>query len=277
MLYLCYILTGDFVEKYDVKFKKKFGQNFLRDNSVVLKIVNLCNITKNDLVIEVGPGGAILTRELSKVAKNVLAYEIDEDLKNELSKKLSQSENVDVIYKDFLNSDIVSDIKKYDYDNVYFVSNVPYYITTPIVMKLINSDIKFKKICMMVQKEVADRFSTEAGNKSYGSITVLLNYYFDVNYEFFVPREEFIPAPNVDSAVISFVEKDTKLELKDKKFFERLVRDSFQFKRKNIRNNLKQYDLDKISLVLSKYGYDLSVRAEQLDIEIFVELANSLI
>jgi len=276
-LYLCYILTGDFVEKYDVKFKKKFGQNFLRDNSVVLKIVNLCNITKNDLVIEVGPGGAILTRELSKVAKNVLAYEIDEDLKNELSKKLSQSENVDVIYKDFLNSDIVSDIKKYDYDNVYFVSNVPYYITTPIVMKLINSDIKFKKICMMVQKEVADRFSTEAGNKSYGSITVLLNYYFDVNYEFFVPREEFIPAPNVDSAVISFVEKDTKLELKDKKFFERLVRDSFQFKRKNIRNNLKQYDLDKISLVLSKYGYDLSVRAEQLDIEIFVELANSLI
>lgn len=276
-MYLCYILTGDFVEKYDVKFKKKFGQNFLRDNSVVLKIVNLCNITKNDLVIEVGPGGAILTRELSKVAKNVLAYEIDEDLKNELSKKLSQSENVDVIYKDFLNSDIVSDIKKYDYDNVYFVSNVPYYITTPIVMKLINSDIKFKKICMMVQKEVADRFSTEAGNKSYGSITVLLNYYFDVNYEFFVPREEFIPAPNVDSAVISFVEKDTKLELKDKKFFERLVRDSFQFKRKNIRNNLKQYDLDKISLVLSKYGYDLSVRAEQLDIEIFVELANSLI
>ena len=276
-MYLCYILTGDFVEKYDVKFKKKFGQNFLKDNSVVLKIVNLCNITKNDLVIEVGPGGAILTRELSRVAKNVLAYEIDEDLKDELSKKLSQSENVDVIYKDFLNSDIASDIKKYDYDNVYFVSNVPYYITTPIVMKLINSGIKFKKICMMVQKEVADRFSTEAGNKSYGSITVLLNYYFDVNYEFFVPREEFIPAPNVDSAVISFVEKDTKLELKDKKFFERLVRDSFQFKRKNIRNNLKQYDLDKISLVLSKYGYDLSVRAEQLDIEIFVELANSLI
>ena len=265
------------MEKYNVKFKKKFGQNFLKDNSVVKRIVDLCDITNKDLVIEVGPGGAILTKELSKVSKQVLAYEIDTDLKDELQKKLSDSSNVDIIFEDFLNSDIRKDIEKYDYDNVFFVSNVPYYITTPIIMKLINSNVRFKKICMMVQKEVADRFSTSAGNKSYGSITVLLNYFYDVNYEFFVSRDEFIPAPNVDSAIVSFVEKDNKLKLKDYNFFEQVVRDSFQFKRKNIRNNLKKYDLNIVESVLNKYGFDLSVRAEQLDIEVFVELANSLI
>ena len=264
------------MEKYDVKFKKKFGQNFLKDDSVVKKIVELCNITKNDLVIEVGPGGAILTRQLAKVAGNVLAYEIDEDLKEELSKKLNGISNVEIVYKDFLESNILEDTKKYKYENIYFVSNVPYYITTPIVMKLIDSNIKFEKICMMVQKEVADRFSTSCGNKAYGSITVLLNYYYDVNYEFFVSRDEFIPAPNVDSAIISFKEKPEKIYLKNKDFFDTIVRDSFQFKRKNIRNNLKKYDLDKVLSVLSRYGYDLSVRAEQLDISIFVELANEL-
>ena len=274
---MCYILTGDFVEKYDVNFKKKFGQNFLKDDSVVKRIVDLCEISNNDLVIEVGPGGAILTKQLANVAKRVLAYEIDTDLKDELDKKLKNYDNVDIIFKDFLDSDISSDIANYEYENIYFVSNVPYYITTPIIMKIIDSNVKFKKICMMVQKEVADRFSTDPGSKSYGSITVLLNYYYDVKYEFFVSREEFIPVPNVDSAIISFVEKNEKLKLENKDFFEQIVRDSFQFKRKNIRNNLKNYDLEKVSSVLSKYGFDLSARAEQLSLEVFVELANILI
>jgi len=265
------------MERYDVSFKKKFGQNFLKDDAIVKKIVSLANITKNDLVIEVGPGGAILTRELAKVANRVLAYEIDKDLESELNKKLADYLNVDILFKDFLNADIVSDISKYQYNNIYFISNVPYYITTPIIMKLLNSNIKFKRISMMVQQEVGERLSTGCGNKSYGAITVILSYYYDVINEFFVSRNEFIPVPNVDSVVISLIEKKDKLYLKDKNFFEKIVRDSFQYKRKNIRNNLKGYNLNKVLDVLAKYGYDLTVRAEQLSLEIFVELANKLI
>ncbi len=265
------------MEKYDVKFKKKFGQNFLRDNRIVKRIVSLCAITKNDLVIEVGPGGAILTRELAHAAKNVLAYEIDLELKDELEKKLDGFSNVSVLFKDFLSSNIEEDLSNFSYDNIYFVSNVPYYITTPIVMKLIASGIQFKKICMMVQKEVGDRFSTSCGNKSYGSITVFLNYYYHIKKEFFVSRREFVPIPNVDSVVVSFEEKQDKLFLKDQEFFEKLVRDSFQYKRKNIKNNLRGYDLDKVLKVLEKYNFSLSVRAEQLSVEIFVELANALV
>lgn len=265
------------MEKYDVKFKKKYGQNFLRNISVVERIVNVSEIGDNDLVIEVGPGGAIMTRELSKRAGNVLAYEIDEDLKEELSKRLDGCSNVDVLFKDFLEADLVSDVKNYSYDKLFFVSNVPYYITTPILMKIIESNLSFSKIVMMVQKEVGDRFSTKPGSKEYGSITVLLNYFFDVKKEFLVSRNQFIPVPNVDSVIVSFTEKSTKKYLKNFLFFQKIVRDSFQYKRKTIKNNLRSYDLKIVSDVLSKYGYDLSVRAENLQLDVFVDLANELI
>lgn len=160
------------MEKYDVKFKKKYGQNFLRNISVVERIVNVSEIGDNDLVIEVGPGGAIMTRELSKRAGNVLAYEIDEDLKEELSKRLDGCSNVDVLFKDFLEADLVSDVKNYSYDKLFFVSNVPYYITTPILMKIIESNLSFSKIVMMVQKEVGDRFSTKPGSKELSLIHI---------------------------------------------------------------------------------------------------------
>lgn len=265
------------MEKYDVKFKKKYGQNFLRNISVVERIVNVSEIGDNDLVIEVGPGGAIMTRELSKRAGNVLAYEIDEDLKEELSKRLDGCSNVDVLFKDFLDADLVSDVKNYSYDKLFFVSNVPYYITTPILMKIIESNLSFSKIVMMVQKEVGDRFSTKPGSKEYGSITVLLNYFFDVKKEFLVSRNQFIPVPNVDSVIVSFTEKSNKKYLKDFLLFQKIVRDSFQYKRKTIKNNLRSYDLKIVSDVLSKYGYDLSVRAENLQLDVFVDLANELI
>ncbi len=265
------------MEKYDVKFKKKYGQNFLKNISVVERIVNVSEIGDNDLVIEVGPGGAIMTRELSKRAGNVLAYEIDEDLKEELSKRLDGCSNVDVLFKDFLDADLVSDVKNYSYDKLFFVSNVPYYITTPILMKIIQSNLSFSKIVMMVQKEVGDRFSTKPGSKEYGSITVLLNYFFDVKKEFLVLRNQFIPVPNVDSVIVSFTEKSNKKYLKDFLFFQKIVRDSFQYKRKTIKNNLRSYDLKIVSDVLSKYGYDLSVRAENLQLDVFVDLANELI
>ena len=264
------------MEKYDVKFKKKFGQNFLKDINVVKKIVRSAEIDGKSLVIEVGPGGGIMTRELSLVADNVLAYEIDEELKDEHAKRLGDRDNITILFQDFLESDIVKDVEKYDYDKLYFVSNVPYYITTPIILKLIESGLSFEKIVMMVQKEVGDRFSTKSGNKEYGSITVLLNYFYNIKKEFFVSRKQFVPEPNVDSVIISFSEKNDKLPLNNFKFFEKLVRDSFQYKRKTLRNNLKGYDLDKVNKVLEKYGKDLSVRAEALDVEVFVEIANEL-
>lgn len=268
---------GCFMEKYDVKFKRKYGQNFLKDLSIVKKIVDISGIDSKSLVIEVGPGGAIMTRELAQRAKQVVAYEIDKDLEKELSKRLENINNVDIIFQDFLVSNLLEDISKYSYDSLFFVSNVPYYITTPILLKIIQSNLKFNKIVMMVQKEVGDRFTTLPGNKEYGSITVLLNYFYHVKKEFYVSRKYFIPEPNVDSVIVSFVENEEKLELKDFSFFEQLLRDSFQFKRKTIRNNLKKYDLDIVSDVLKQYGYDLNVRAEKLDVEIFVHLANYLL
>lgn len=264
------------MERYDVTFKKKFGQNFLKRKIVVERIADVCSLTKDDLVIEVGPGGAILTQELAKRAGHVLAYEIDEDLKVELFNKLKQFSNVDILFQDFLNSSLEDDISRFSYRDLYFISNVPYYITTPIIMKIINSNLDFKKICLMVQKEVGNRFSASPGSREYGSISVFLSYFYDVKKEFLVSRKEFVPEPNVDSVVVSFTRKDTLLTLKDKNLFFKVVRDSFQFKRKNLRNNLKKYDLKIISLVLQDYGYDLTVRAEQLSVEIFVAIANAL-
>ena len=264
------------MEHYDVTFKKKFGQNFLKRKVVVERIADVCSLTKDYLVIEVGPGGAILTQELAKRAGHVLAYEIDEDLKVELTNKLSEFSNVDILFQDFLNSSLEYDISRFSYSNLYFISNVPYYITTPIIMKIVNSNLNFKKICMMVQKEVGNRFCASPGSREYGSISVFLSYFYDVKKEFLVSRKEFVPEPNVDSVVISFTKKDVVLNLKDRDLFFKVVRDSFQFKRKNLRNNLKKYDLNIIRSVLQDYDYDLTVRAEQLSVEIFVAIANAL-
>ena len=263
------------MEKYDVKFKKKLGQNFLKDNNIVKRIVDISGIDSDSLVIEVGPGGAILTRELAMKAKNVLAYEIDTDLEDELAKRLSEFENVDILFQDFMISDMQTDISNYSYKKLFFVSNVPYYITTPIIMKLIQSGLHFDNIVMMVQKEVGDRFSTSPGSREYGSITVLLNYFYDVRKEFLVSKKHFVPEPKVDSVVVSFHE-NKRYSVTNFNFFETLVRDCFQFKRKTIKNNLKSYNLMIVDSVLKKYGYDLTVRAENLDIEVFVALANAL-
>ncbi len=264
------------MEKYNVKFKKKFGQNFLKDNRVVKRIVDVSGVDNDSLVIEVGPGGAIMTRVLASRAQNVIAYEIDTDLEDELHQKLIDYDNVDIIFQDFLEADILSDISRYSYKKLFFVSNVPYYITTPILLKLLRSGIHFDNIVMMVQKEVGDRFSTDSGNRDYGSITVLLNYFYTIRKEFSVSRKEFIPEPNVDSVVVSFHEKEERLPVLNFDFFEKIVQDSFQFKRKTIRNNLKKYDLKVVEKVLSHYHYDLNVRAECLDVDVFVDLANAL-
>lgn len=256
-------------------FKKKYGQNFLNDNGIIKKIVSIAKISEKSLVLEVGPGKGILTSELSLQANNVLCYEIDLDLKETLESKFKNS-NVDIIFNDFLNRDIKKDIEKYEYDNLYFVSNVPYYITTPILMKLIESKLNFNKIVMMVQEEVGERFAAKVNSRNYGSITVFLNYYFDIKREFKVNRKKFTPIPNVDSEVVSFTRKDTLLKLNDEKKFYKLVKDSFKFKRKNIKNNLIGYNLNIVNEVLKKYGLDLKSRAEQIPVEAFIDISNVL-
>ena len=151
----------------DFKFKKAYGQNFINDHNIIENIVKSANIKENSLVIEIGPGAGVLTKELSTIAQNVLCYEIDTRLEDILDENLKDCHNIDIIFDDFLLRDIKSDIKNYTYDNIYVVANIPYYITTPIIIKLINSKIDFNSITVMIQKEVGDRFTASIGTKDY--------------------------------------------------------------------------------------------------------------
>ena len=161
-------------------------------------------------------------------------------------------------------------------DKLYFVANIPYYITTPIITKFIDDGIIPEVMILMVQKEVGERLSAMPGTSDYGAITVLLNYYFDINYELTVDRKDFYPVPNVDSCIIKLIKKDYIGGTDDFNKFKKFVNDAFKQKRKNLRNNLKGYDSDIISNVLNKYGYDLTNRAEDLSYEVFVDIVNSL-
>lgn len=257
-------------------FKKKFGQNFLLDQNVLNNIADLGNITKDTLVIEVGVGAAALTKKLSIKAKKVLGYEIDINLKKPLDEILADYENVDIIYDDFLNRGIKEDLSKYDYKNIMVVANLPYYITTPIITKFIEEKINVEKIIVMVQNEVADRFCAKVGTKSYNSLTVFLNYYFDIKKAFIVSRNVFYPKPNVDSAVVVFTKKENKLKLNDEDHFFKLVKAAFTQKRKTLKNNLSNYDLDKINKVLKTLGKDITKRAESITIEEFAKISNEL-
>ena len=257
-------------------FKKKFGQNFIIDENIINGIVNKAEIDDETLVLEIGPGAGSLTNGIAKKAKNVLCYEIDTTLENILKDKLAAYNNIEIIFKDFLTVNVLEDIKKYDYKKLYVVANLPYYITTPIIIKLIEDQIMPDKIVVMVQKEVGDRFKAVPGTKDYSSLSVYLNYYYKIAKLMDISRNVFMPKPNVDSIVVEFSKKDNNIELKDKDLFFKLVKDSFVQKRKTLRNNLKNYNLDKIEEILKKHNFDLSVRAEQLSIEIFAEISNNL-
>ena len=257
-------------------FKKKFGQNFIIDENIINGIVNKAEIDDETLVLEIGPGAGSLTNGIAKKAKNVLCYEIDTTLENILKDNLASYNNIEIIFKDFLTASVLEDIKKYDYKKLYVVANLPYYITTPIIIKLIEDQIMPDKIVVMVQKEVGDRFKAVPGTKDYSSLSVYLNYYYKIAKLMDISRNVFMPKPNVDSIVVEFSKKDNNIELKDKDLFFKLVKDSFVQKRKTLRNNLKNYNLDKIEEILKKHNFDLSVRAEQLSIEIFAEISNNL-
>jgi len=257
------------MEKF--KFKKKYGQNFLQNDSILEDIVNSLDNIKELKIVEIGPGAGALTKKLIKLGNKVIAFEIDTDLKSELDKLMC--DNLKVVYHDFL------DIKLDDYfnreDKISVVANIPYYITTPIITKFIDENFIPEEMILMVQKEVALRLSSKPKNSDYGAITVLLNYFFDIQYLFTVDRTEFYPVPNVDSAIIKLRKKENTLKC-DYEKFKKLVHDSFKQKRKNLKNNLKEYDLIKIQDILEKYGYSLNNRAEDISYEIFVELVNIL-
>ena len=258
------------IEENHFNFKKKYGQNFIVDKNIIHSIIVKSEIDDETLVIEIGPGAGSLTSELGKYAKNVIAYEIDETLKPILEKNITS--NTEVIFEDFLKRDIAEDIKKYNYKKLYVIANLPYYITTPIIIKLIETKIDFDKIVVMVQKEVGDRFKAKPKTKEYNSLSVFLSYYFNITKILDVSRNVFMPKPNVDSIVVCFTKKVDKLKVNNEELFFKLIKDSF----KQIRNNLKGYDLENISKTLSKYELDLTVRAEALPLEIFVDIANNL-
>lgn len=262
----------DFIKEYDFKFKKKFGQNFLTDENILNNIVSSADIDEDTLVIEIGPGAGALTKKLVKNAKGVIAYEIDETLKP----ILSTIDGVDVFFGDFLKRDVKKDLECYSYKKLYVIANLPYYITTPIITKIIDDKINVDKIVVMVQKEVGDRFSAKPNTKEYNSLTLFINYYFNVKKLFVVSKNVFIPKPNVDSIVVSLEKRVERPNVINEDIFFKLVRDAFTQKRKTLKNNLKSYDFEIIKEVLNKYNFNDDVRAEALPIDVFVEISNRL-
>ena len=285
--FFCYNISGDFMDyspkkmqemldKSNFSLKKKFGQNFIVDENIINSIISKSQIDKDTLVIEIGPGAGSLTYKLAQYSKNVLCYEIDKTLMEILDNNLKEFDNVEVKYEDFLKADVLCDIKKYTYKKLYVIANLPYYITTPIIITIIENSIPVDKICVMVQKEVGDRFKAQPGTKDYGSLSVYLNYYFNVKKLIDVSRNVFLPKPNVDSIVVEFSRKEFIAKAKNEEVFFKLVRDSFSQKRKTLKNNLKGYNLDLVKSILEEYDLDLNVRAENLPIEVFISIANKL-
>ena len=265
------------LNSHQFHFKKNYGQNFIIDRNIIEKIILASQIDSETLVIEIGPGAGSLTVELAQYAKQILCYEIDTTLKPVLEDNLKLYNNVDVIYSDFLKSSPLVDIKKYQYNKLYVIGNLPYYITTPIIMKIVEDHLPVDKLVIMVQKEVGDRFRAKPGTRDYGSFTVFLDYYFDVHKLLDVSRNVFLPKPNVDSIVVEFTRKKEQLPLLDDAFFFQFVRDCFKQKRKTLRNNLKKYDLNILESLLQEQGYSLQDRAEKLPLNVFVVVANKYI
>lgn len=257
----------------EFNFKKKYGQNFLIDNNILGKIVDNLNVTNNDLIIEIGPGSGNLTKRLIKFNTKIIAYEIDLDTKEYLNQ--INNSNLLVIYDDILNRKIKEDIKDFEYENLIIIGNLPYYITTPIIEKITKEKLNQKEMIFMVQKEVAERLSSNPGTKDYGYITAYLNYYYHINKLFDVSRNSFTPSPRVESSIIKFT-SHKNYNCPNEQLFIELISNAFKHKRKTLLNNLKMYDRKIIEDILNKNNYSSLVRAEELPIEIFLEMTNAL-
>ena len=256
----------------EFKFKKKYGQNFLQNESIIDKIVNSINPKSDDLIIEIGPGSGALTKKLKKYNANLLAFEIDEETKKYLLPL--EDDKTKIIFEDFMESDIKKHILKMKYNKLYIIGNLPYYITTPILERVIDLQLNEESLTIMVQKEVGDRFLAKPHTREYGYMTVLLNYSYDITKVVDAPRKEFYPVPNVDSVVVKLSKKETPNA--DYTKFKQIIKESFQFKRKTIYNNLKKYDKETLERVLNDHNATLQSRAEDLDLETFIDLSNRL-
>lgn len=271
--------TRYILNKYNAHANKGYGQNFLIDQNVVDGILEKAEVNKDDLIIEIGPGLGNLTSPLLENAGKVICIELDPKMVSILTDRFSLYENFELINEDVLKVDLNKLIE----DNNQFktakvVANLPYYITTPIIMKLLEDKLNLESITVMVQKEVADRLTDKPGGKEVGAITYSINYYTNPETIINVPRDSFIPAPNVDSAVIKLdVLKEPKVKVSDEELFFKIIKFSFLQKRKTLMNSLSNSGLipkDYLEEVLNELGIDLRVRAEQLTLEDFANITD---
>lgn len=273
--------TKEIIEKHGFTFKKSFGQNFLTDTNILNKIVNAADLNEEVGVIEIGPGIGALTEFIARKAKKVVAYEIDPRLIPILAETLAPYDNVKVIHQDILKADVASMIEEEfkDVKHIAVVANLPYYITTPILMGLIEKKLPIDWYVTMMQKEVAERLSAAPCSKDYNALSIAVQYYTEAKIALNVPKTVFIPAPNVDSSVVKLIKREqAPVQVENEDFFLEIVHAAFKQRRKTIQNNLNQHfnDLTKeqVTTLLEEAGIVPSRRGETLTIEEFGKLSN---
>ena len=274
-------IVKELMEKHGIKFQKKFGQNFLINADVPYRIAEECGACENDCVLEIGPGIGTLTQELCFVAKKVVAVEIDSGLIPVLQETLAEFDNVEIINSDIMKTDIKKLYEeKFAGNDVYVCANLPYYITTPILMLLLESRLPFKKMTFMVQKEVADRLCAQPADSDYGAVTAAVNYYGEVKKLFNVSAGNFMPAPKVDSAVIQIsLYERPPVDVADEKLFFNTIRAAFEQRRKTLVNALNgkvNISKEQISKTIENIGLDINIRGERLGIKEFAALSNEI-
>ncbi|WP_018663644.1 16S rRNA (adenine(1518)-N(6)/adenine(1519)-N(6))-dimethyltransferase RsmA [Heyndrickxia acidiproducens] len=279
------IRTKEILSKYGFSLKKSLGQNFLIDPNVLRNITEQADLTEDSGTIEIGPGIGALTEHLARSSKKVVAFEIDKRLAPILEDTLSPYRNVKIVYEDVLKADVNKIIQDEfpDIKDIMVVANLPYYVTTPIILKLVTENLPVRGLVVMLQKEVAERISAGPGTKNYGSLSIAIQYYMTAEVAMIVPKTVFIPQPNVDSAVIKLIKREKpKVEVTDEPFFFQITRASFAQRRKTLINNLTSQLPDgkekkeKLLAVLEALKIDPSRRGETLSLEEFADLSNAL-
>lgn len=267
----------DIMSRYSLNFHKGLGQNFLFDTYYLEKIAESANITKEDTVLEIGPGLGVLTTRLAERAKKVIAVEIDQNLIPALKEVTSDFDNIEIINADIMKTDIKELIK--NEKNVKVAANLPYYITTPIIMLLLESSLDIESITIMIQKEVAQRLSAKAGTKDYGAITLAINYYSNPEIMVTVPPSAFLPPPKVYSSVINLYLKKPDVEVFDEKLMFKIIKAAFNQRRKTLVNALTSAfsDIGKESIknIIISSGFDENIRGETLSLSDFAKLSNN--
>ncbi len=274
-------ITKDIIQRYGFKFTKSLGQNFLINESILDEIVESADISDDDVVLEIGTGIGTLTSKLCERAKKVIAVEIDKNLLPILQETLSDFDNITIINKDILKIDINEELTNLGINQkIKVVANLPYYITTPIIMKILEEKVNIDCMVLMLQKEVANRINATTSTKDYGSLSIAVQYYCDTDIVCKVPKNSFIPEPNVDSLVIKLsVNEKRKVDIQDEDLFFKIVRGSFSKRRKTILNSLAGYenlvDKEKIEKILEKANIDTKRRGETLSIYEFAILTKA--